>query len=130
MIRREMPDWRSMTMYNYRSRMSAPTTLGIDERIERVLCYALGWITGLIFLVIEQRNATVRRHAWQSVVVFGTLNLATFVLGILSHIFIIGLLFGVLGWIVGVVSFVLWIVLMIFAFVSPATFIGDSQRYA
>ena len=116
-------------MYNYRSRMSAPTTLGIDERIERVLCYVFGWVTGLIFLVIEQRNSTVRRHAMQSLVVFGTLNLATFVLGILSKIFIIGLLFCVFGWIVGAFSFVLWIVLMVFAFVSPATFIGDSRRY-
>jgi uncharacterized membrane protein len=116
-------------MYNYRSRMSAPTSLGIDERIERVLCYALGWITGLIFLVIEQRNSTVRRHAWQSLVVFGTLSLLGLVLGILSHIWIIGLLFALINGIVWVVTVIRWIVLMVFAFVSPATFIGGSQRY-
>jgi uncharacterized membrane protein len=116
-------------MYNYRSRMTEPTTLGIDERIERVLCYALVWVTGLIFLVIEQRNSTVRRHAWQSLVVFGTLSILSFVLGILSNILIIGALFGLLAWLVGIVTFILWITLMVFAWVSPATFIGDSRRY-
>ena len=116
-------------MYNYRSRMTEPTTLGIDERIERVLCYALGWITGLIFLVIEQRNSTVRRHAWQSLVVFGTLGLLGLVLNILSHIILIGLLFAFLGWIVWVVTIILWIALMVFAWVSPATFVGSSRRY-
>lgn len=120
-------------MYNYnpRGQFSSPTVLGIPERWERVLCYALGWITGLIFLVIEQRNQTVRRHAMQSLVVFGGLSIVTFLLGILSHILIIGALFGLLGGIVGFVSFIAWILFMILAFVSPATFVNPGpSRYA
>ena len=127
-----------MYNYNQRNRLSSPTVLGIDERWERVLCYVFGWVSGLIFLVIETRNSTVRRHAWQSIVVFGTLNLLGLIVslfgGLLSHIWIIGpifgLGFGLIGGLIGVVTFALWILLMILAFISPETFIrGPSSRY-
>lgn len=120
-------------MYNYnpRGQFSSPTVLGIPERWERVLCYALGWVTGLIFLLIEQRNQAVRRHAMQSLVVFGGLSILGFLLGILSHIWVIGIVFGLIGSILGTVGIILWIVLMILAFVSPATFISPGpSRYA
>jgi uncharacterized membrane protein len=125
-------------MYNPRNQLSSPTTLGIDERWERVLTYALGWITGIIFLLIEQRNATVREHAKQSIIVFGGLSIIGWLAGVfgglLSNIWVIGFLFGagfgLIGALVGIVGFVLWIVLMIFAYMSPATFIGSGRtRY-
>lgn len=122
-------------MYNYnsRSRLSAPTALGLDERVERVLCYVLVWVTGLIFLVIERRNPTVRRHAMQSLVVFGTLTLILFVLslfgGVLGAIPLIGIIFsagfGLLHALVWIVAAVAWVFLMVAAWFSPATFIGD-----
>lgn len=120
-------------MYNYnpRGQYSSPTVLGIPERWERVLCYVLGWVTGLIFLLIEQRNQAVRRHAMQSLVVFGGLSILGFLLGILSHIWVIGFVFALIGSILGTVGIILWIVLMILAFVSPATFINPGpSRYA
>jgi uncharacterized membrane protein len=110
-------------MYN-RGQYTSPTVLGIDEKWERVLCYLGVWVTGLIFLVIEQRNQTVRRHAMQSLVVFGTLSIGIAVLGLLSNVWIIGLLFLAAKWLVGLVFFALWIILMIAAYSSPATFIG------
>ena len=106
------------------SSYEGPTVLGIPERWERVLCYALGWISGLVFLIVEQRNHNVRRHAAQSVIVFGTLNILSFVVvnligGLLSHFWLIGplfgLAFGLIGWIIGVVTFIAWISLMIMA---------------
>ncbi len=124
-------------MYNYnRNEYSAPTTLGIPERWERVLCYLGGWITGIIFLLVEQRNQTVRRHAAQSTVVFGALSilgwLAAILGGLLGHIWVIGGLFGfgfgAIGWLVGIVSFFAWIGLMILAFMSAKTFI-TGPRY-
>ena len=122
-------------MYNQRSSYSSPTVLGIDEKFERPLCYLLGWITGVIFLVIERRNVAVRRHAYQSIVVFGTLNVIFLIislLGFLSSIWVIGLfigaLLGILGFIVGLVSFLAWLFLMFMAFISPETFIGSGRR--
>ena len=123
-------------MYNQRNSYSSPTVLGIDERFERPLCYVLGWVTGLIFLLIERRNATVRRHAYQSVVVFGTLSIISLVLGIIGGITgaipllggILGIGLGALGIIVTIVGVLAWILLIVLSFLSPETFIGNRHR--
>lgn len=112
-------------MYN-RPTLSSPTTLGLPEPLERALTYVLGWITGIIFLVIE-RNPTVRRHAWQSTVVFGILSILGVALSVFSHIPLIGLLFGIAGWLVGLVTVVAWVALIILALISPNTFINDRR---
>jgi uncharacterized membrane protein len=112
-------------MYN-RPSLSSPTTLGLPEPLERALTYVLGWITGIIFLLIE-RNPTVRRHAWQSVIVFGTLNIVGVALNLLSHIWLIGWLFGLLGALVGIVAVFAWVGLIVLAFISPATFINSRR---
>lgn len=121
-------------MYNRRSSYASPTVLGIDERFERVLCYALGWITGLLFLVIERRNAAVRRHAYQSLVVFGALSIAWLILTILGGLagipilgFFVGFGLGILGFILGLITIAAWLLFMLLAFMSPETFIGNRR---
>jgi len=39
------------------------TALGIDENVEGLLYYVLGWVTGLIFLLTEKENKFVKFHA-------------------------------------------------------------------
>ena len=122
-------------MYN---RYSSPTVLGIDERFERPLTYVLGWITGIIFLVIEKRNANVRRHAYQSLVIFGGLSIISLALSLIGGLFgainiplisgIIGSFTGILGWLVGLVGVVAGVGLIILSFLSPETFIGNHRR--
>ena len=112
-------------MYN-RPSLSAPTTLGLPEPLERALTYVLGWITGIIFLIIE-RNPTVRRHAWQSTVVFGILNILTFGLGLFSNILFIGGIFHLFAILVGFFAAVAWVGLIILALISPNTFINDRR---
>ena len=86
------------------------TSTGLTENVAGLLCYVLGWVTGIIFILIEQENKFVRFHAFQSTVVFGVFSVAT---GILGWIPIIGsILIGII-WVVG---FILWIVLMIKAY--------------
>ena len=110
---------------------SSETSLGLDERWERVLCYALGWITGLIFLFAERKNQVVQRHARQSIIIFGGLSILGWLFsvlgGLLGHIWVVGFIFsfvfGALGWIVGLVIFVAWIGLMLMAYSSPKTLI-------
>ncbi|HZC05576.1 MAG TPA: hypothetical protein VE338_08040 [Ktedonobacterales bacterium] len=127
-------------MYNYnQNNYSAPTTLGIPERWERVLTYLGGWFTGILFLLIEQRNQTVRRHAAQSTLIFGGLGILGLIVkllgGALGSVWVVGgvlgFAFGVVGWLLGVVMFVAWIGLMILAFVSAKTlFTGPRyERY-
>jgi uncharacterized membrane protein len=52
------------------------TSSGLDENVAGALAYALGWLTGAVFLVIEPTNRFVRFHAWQSVFTFGALSVA------------------------------------------------------
>jgi uncharacterized membrane protein len=86
------------------------TALGITENLEALLCYALGWITGLVFLIIEKENEFVRFHALQSLVTFGIFHIASFV------ILFIPFLGFLISFLLGTLSLVLWIVLMIKAY--------------
>jgi uncharacterized membrane protein len=90
---------------------------GMSENVAGLLCYLLGWVTGLIFYFIDKRPF-VRFHAAQSIVVFGGLTIIRIVLAML---FVSGGLAGFsmgmgLLWIVSLIGLVLWILLMIKAF--------------
>ena len=95
---------------------------GISENAAALLSYVLGWLTGLIFLLIDKRPY-VRFHAAQSLVLFGGLHILRAALGVALG----------LGWwyaggfghwggglfllsAIGLLSFVLWIVCMIKAY--------------
>lgn len=86
------------------------TVLGVTENVEALLCYVLGWVSGLVFLLLEQKNAFVRFHALQSLVTFLGLFLVSMVFGFIP---LLSLLFNGLIWIL---SIVLWIVLMVKAY--------------
>ena len=88
----------------------AKTSTGLDENVAGLLCYVVGWITGLVFILIEKENKFVRFHAVQSIIVFGIFTLASIVI---RWIPIIG---WVIGWLIGVLAVVLWIVLMVKAY--------------
>jgi len=78
----------------------------MEENIEGALCYLLGWDTGLIFYLIEKDNEFVRFHARQSILTF----LPLFILGIVVS------WIPFLGWVIGLLTFILWLVLMIKAY--------------
>ncbi len=73
---------------------------GLSKNTAAALSYALGWLSGIVFLLIE-KDSFVRFHAAQSVVTFG----------ILTIIVLIPFLwfFVPIAWIFG---FVLWLVLI------------------
>ena len=88
----------------------AKTSTGLEENIAGLLCYVAWWVSGLIFILLEQENKFVRFHAMQSIIVFGALN-------------IIGIVFGWIPWfgwvmwsLVGLFAFVFWIVLIVKAY--------------
>ena len=105
--------------------MNRMTSLGMNERLERVLAYAFGWVSGLILFFLE-KNRNVRWHAAQSMVTFGALSILMFavslVRGFLAWIPLLGALIGAglgllltaLWW----VSLILWVWLMVMAFVK------------
>ncbi len=72
--------------------------------------YLLGFITGIIFLLIEKQSKFVRFHAMQSTILYGGIFVANIALGFIPF----------LGWLVGLLltfaAFILWIVCMWKAF--------------
>jgi uncharacterized membrane protein len=86
------------------------STTNLQPNVAGLLCYLGVWVTGIIFLLIEQKNKFVRFHAIQSIIVFVALGIAS---AFLSQIPLVGWFFGA---IIGVLSFVLWIVLMVKAY--------------
>jgi uncharacterized membrane protein len=46
------------------------TSTGLDANIAAALSYLVGFVTGIIFLLIEKDNKFVRFHAMQSTLVF------------------------------------------------------------
>ena len=92
------------------------TSVGLEPNIAGLLCYVLGWVTGLIFFLLEKENKFVRFHAMQSIITFGAFTVLSIILSIFSWLPFIGLLFWVLNIISGILAFVLWIVLMVKAY--------------
>ncbi|UCH50751.1 MAG: hypothetical protein JSV54_06970, partial [Chloroflexota bacterium] len=44
------------------------STTGLEPNIAGLLCYVAGWISGIVFLVLERKNQFIRFHAMQSIV--------------------------------------------------------------
>jgi uncharacterized membrane protein len=93
----------------------------LDVNVAGAICYALGWITGLIFFFIDKRPS-VQFHARQSIVVFGAIAVLYVALGPMMGF---GLMTGGMGmWsifhllfsVVWLASIVLWILLMVKAY--------------
>ncbi|HVP25929.1 MAG TPA: hypothetical protein VMS81_08100 [Methanomicrobiales archaeon] len=75
------------------------------------LCYVLVWVSGILFLIVEKENKTVKFHAWQSIATFLPF---TILIWILSSIFF-GIFYLGLWWIISLlqlVMFLLWLFLM------------------
>ncbi|SFL95322.1 Uncharacterized membrane protein [Gracilibacillus orientalis] len=93
-----------------KSEQQTKTSTGLDQNVAGLLTYVLGFITGIIFLLLEKDNRFVRFHALQSTFIFVALIVVNTVLGMIP----------LLGWLVSILilplTAVLWIVLMIKAY--------------
>jgi uncharacterized membrane protein len=98
------------------------SSTGMQPNVAGLLCYVLGWITGLVFFLIEKENKFVRFHAAQSLVVFGALTVLQIALGIFSgilvaiHLYVLLPVFTMLYPLIGLAGLVLWILLMVKAY--------------
>ena len=113
-----------------------PSTMQMDPKTAAGLSYVLGWITGIIFFLMEKQNRFVRFHAMQSILFFGGLSVLSIVLQVVTGLnipFISFLSFCVNG-LLGIVGLVGWIVLLINGFQGKyfkLPVIGDyAEKYA
>lgn len=89
------------------------TDSGLDQNLAGALTYFLGFITGILFLLIEKKNRFVRFHAMQSTVVFGIAFVVNFVLG---YIPVINVIWWAIAAPLGLLLLVLWFYLMYMAY--------------
>ena len=83
------------------------TSTGFDANVAAALTYLVGFVTGIIFLLVEKDNKFVRFHAMQSTIVFAGIVAVDILLQIVP---ILGAL--VVIFIVIPASAILWLLLM------------------
>ena len=79
------------------------SSTGLEENVAGFFCYLLGFVSGIVFLVVEKESSFVKFHARQSTVTFLVL-------------FVISLIFGwipVIGFLVLISILILWLFLMV-----------------
>ncbi len=83
---------------------------GMQANLAALLSYLLGFITGIIFYLIEKDNKFVRFHAMQSIITFGALFVLNTILTLIP----------VIRWvfmpIIGITALILWVILMVKAY--------------
>ena len=89
---------------------SSKNGTGLTPNVAGLLCYVAGWISGIVFLIIEKDSKFVKFHALQSIVTFGILTVVQIILSVIPFI----------GWvlvpIIWILMLILWIILMIRAY--------------
>ena len=85
------------------------SSTGLEPNVAGVLCYVFGWLSGLIFLLLEKDSEFVKFHARQSLALFGVLTVIAMVARFIPFL---GELIAMLT---SVVTFVAWITMIVFA---------------
>jgi uncharacterized membrane protein len=88
----------------------------------------LGWLTGIIFLLVEKDNKTVRFHAMQSILTFLPLMILGWLLGSIAAAMTYGAgyygafgiwsIIGLIGTLIFIIEVILWLVLMYKAYMG------------
>jgi uncharacterized membrane protein len=81
------------------------TSTGLESNVAAALCYSLGLVTGLLFLVLEDKDKFVRFHAMQSILA----NLVAFAVPPILTITIIGIVFIPIWYLLALIFWVLLI---------------------
>jgi uncharacterized membrane protein len=91
------------------------SSTGLDENVAGFFCYLLGFITGIVFLMVEKKSSFVKFHAMQSTITFLGLFVISLIFGFIPII-------GLLVYPIWILSLVLWLILMVKAL--------QGERYA
>ena len=79
------------------------SSTGLEENVAGFLCYLLGFVTGIVFLIVEKQSSFVKFHAKQSTITF-----------LIVFVFILFLgWIPILGALIWIASLILWLLLMI-----------------
>jgi len=87
------------------------SSTGLDENVAALLSYIFGWVSGLIFFLIEKDSKLVRFHAMQSILLNALIAVVGVVLWVVVFILalIAGQLADFLGTIIGLLGTLLYL---------------------
>jgi len=86
---------------------------GLEPNVAGLLCYVFGWVSGLIFFLIEPNDKFVRFHAMQSIIFSAAICVFSIIFGIMFLIPWVGWILFTILWIG---TLVIWILLMVKAY--------------
>ena len=87
---------------------TAKSTTGLEDNLAGFLCYVAGFITGIVFLIVEKKSSFVKFHAMQSTIIFLGLAIIPIILGFIP---IRRPIINLLVILVEIVFLILWILL-------------------
>lgn len=98
---------------------SKKTSMGLDENVAGALCYVLGFVSGIVFLLMEKDSKFVKFHAIQSI--------AISLLFVVFDRIVVALLYGLFSWsmiwfvaglssLIYLAGLIIWLVLIVKAF--------------
>lgn len=88
------------------------SSTGLDENVAALLSYVFGWVSGLIFFLIEKDSRLVRFHGMQSLLFNVLVAVVAIALWIVLFVFflIVSQISGALATILSLVSILVWLV--------------------
>ena len=88
------------------------TSMGLEPQLLGLLCYAFSWVSGLIIFLMEKRNAEIRFHAAQSILLGAFVSVVAIVVPNLFYLFSFTT-GAMVSSLIGMAAFALWIFTMI-----------------
>ena len=105
--------------------------MNMQPNVAAGLSVVFGWISGLVFFLLEKQNRFVRFYAMQSIIFFGGLTVLSIIISILANI---ASPIGYLSYLLNIVGFIGWLLLVINSFQGKyfkLPYVGDyAEKYA
>jgi uncharacterized membrane protein len=88
------------------------SSTGLEENIAALLAYVFGWVSGLVFFLLEKDSKLVRFHAMQSIlfcIVIAVLGIALWIVTFL-FVLVAAMLPDIMGTLFGLLATLIWLV--------------------
>ncbi|MDR2167734.1 MAG: hypothetical protein LBE35_07800 [Clostridiales bacterium] len=92
------------------------SVFGLSENLAAALAYVGIFFSGIVVLVMERENKFVRFAALQSTIFFLVMSILMSILGFFGGFFLVGWIFRLLGFVLGITTFAAWAYLTFMAF--------------
>jgi uncharacterized membrane protein len=99
-------------MQNPPSGQIGKSSTGLDENIAALLSYVFGWISGLVFFLIEKDSKLVRFHAMQSILFCVLVAVLAIALWVVTFLFFLvgAMLPDIMGSLLALLGTFIWLI--------------------